>query len=89
MEESRPPFEIAKYSYAGIHNRSDLEKSMKCGCYHCLRIFEPKDIRMWVDTKKDTALCPHCGIDAVVGDAAVSVELKDLSSVHSVMFKGL
>ncbi|MFE0233479.1 cytoplasmic protein [Brucella anthropi] len=52
-----------------IHHRPEIEASGKCGCFYCLEIFEPGAITEWVDDD-DTALCPHCGIDSVIGDAS-------------------
>lgn len=47
--------------------------SVICGCFYCSSTFEPGDIGEWVDAAEDgdglgqTALCPHCGVDAVLG----------------------
>ena len=54
--------EAGRRSYKVRHH---LEQTDKCGCYYCLRIFSPKDIDEWVDANS-TAICPFCGIDAVV-----------------------
>jgi len=54
-----------------IRHRAEVEASESCGCFYCLTIFVPAGITAWID--KDfqgvgqTALCPHCGIDSVVG----------------------
>jgi hypothetical protein len=48
-------------------NREELEASEACGCIACERIYFPSEIVDWVD---ETALCPHCGVDAVVGSAS-------------------
>ncbi len=40
------------------------------GCFYCLRIFSPAEIVEWVDEVDrvgTTAICPHCGIDSVIG----------------------
>lgn len=50
-----------------IHHRAILEQSEKCGCFYCLAIFAPAEIEDWIDGG-DTAQCPRCGIDAVIGD---------------------
>ena len=49
-------------------NRMELEASEVCGCIACERIYFPSEIVRWVDG--ETALCPHCGVDAVVGSAS-------------------
>jgi len=41
-----------------------MERTM-CGCYYCKQIFEPCEIKIWVDNYQ-TAICPKCDIDAVM-----------------------
>ncbi|HEX5724898.1 MAG TPA: cytoplasmic protein [Longimicrobiaceae bacterium] len=43
--------------------------SETCGCFYCLKAFPPSAIAEWVD-RGETALCPRCGIDAVLGSAS-------------------
>jgi len=50
-------------------HRIELEASDRCGCYHCLEVFTVDQVRKWIDNH-DTAMCPYCGIDAVIGSAA-------------------
>ena len=41
-----------------------------CGCFYCRAIFKPSEIGGWVDEWEgggQTALCPRCGIDSVIG----------------------
>ena len=49
-------------------HREIISQSQSCGCFYCGLIFTPKDIVEWVDSET-TALCPRCGMDAVLGDA--------------------
>ena len=51
------------------HHRRDLEKDRVCGCFYCLEIFNPEEITEWVD-RNETALCPFCGIDSVIGESS-------------------
>lgn len=64
-----------------IRHRPEIEASDLCGCFYCLTTFRPNEITDWVDspdnakgTHQDesgqTALCPQCGIDSVIGSAA-------------------
>lgn len=59
---------------ASIHHRGAIERSRRCGCFYCLRVFEPGQISDWIDQGKpaseQTALCPYCGIDSVMGDGS-------------------
>ncbi len=52
-------------------NRETLRKSDLCGCYQCGVIFKPSVLQPedWMDGG-ETALCPYCGMDSVIGDAA-------------------
>ena len=52
------------------HNRSEIEKSKHCGCFYCLSIFDANAVVGWKDAAQDTAECPHCHVDSVIGDAS-------------------
>ncbi len=54
--------------HCGSH-RAEIEASIVCGCFYCLETYPPADIAEWVD-RGTTALCPRCGIDAVIGSAS-------------------
>lgn len=62
------PEYVQKACKATIKNRTVIEQSSRCGCYYCTRTFTPDTIVEW--TKDNSAICPHCGIDAVVPDAS-------------------
>lgn len=50
-----------------IRHRAEILQSDVCGCFYCITIFRPKDIIDWIDDEQ-TAICPNCGIDSVIGD---------------------
>ena len=50
-------------------NREKLLSAQVCGCFYCLRIFDPKEI-VWEDDSDQTAMCPYCGIDSVLPESA-------------------
>jgi len=56
--------EAHKHSFK---NRSEIEKSTLCGCFYCEKNFTPKEIQGWIDDEQ-TAMCPFCGIDSVLGN---------------------
>ena len=69
---------IAAHKYCANHRKSILNSDI-CGCFYCISIFPPSEIEDWLDVKEDetdineagqTALCPRCGIDSVVGSAS-------------------
>lgn len=50
-----------------INNKEQLLKDDQCGCFYCLRIFNPSEITEWIDDTAGTALCPYCGVDSIIG----------------------
>jgi hypothetical protein len=50
-------------------NRGFIIPGSTCRCFHCLGSFAGDRISRWTDDG-ETALCPHCGVDAVVSSAA-------------------
>ena len=68
MEIKKKLIEAHKYSAS---NREVQEKSVLCGCFYCLKRFPPTEIKDWIwDKGGETALCPFCGIDSVLGDSS-------------------
>lgn len=63
------PEVIAAHQHSS-HHRQELPTSDSCGCFYCLSTFPPTAITVWIDEGDGTALCPHCGIDAVIGSAS-------------------
>lgn len=55
-----------RYSF---RNRVEINKSLKCGCFFCTRIYDAAEVEDFIDDD-ETALCPYCGIDSVIGDAS-------------------
>ena len=53
-----------------FRNKPNIVASALCGCFYCRKTCAPSDVREWVRVEEDTALCPHCGIDALIGDAS-------------------
>lgn len=71
----------AEYNFKQIHSECGwheeaIQKSTVCGCFYCLSTFPPSEIEEWVDEPEDcprgpgrTAICPKCGIDAVLPES--------------------
>ena len=57
-----------------LGNRRLLLQGGPCGCFHCRRTFEASEITQWVDPNGETALCPHCGTDAVLSAKADPID---------------
>ena len=55
-----------KQSYA---NKNRIRSAKVCGCFCCMKMFAPDLVVDWsLDTPDETAICPYCGIDSVIGD---------------------
>ena len=62
------------HTYSSNH-KPELEKDDICGCFYCEEIFSPSEITEWLIhnnpcDKRGTAVCPHCGIDSVIGESS-------------------
>jgi hypothetical protein len=55
-------------SILSFGNKKDIEKATHASCFSCLCVFETSEIEEYVPEKDglSSALCPSCGIDAVV-----------------------
>lgn len=51
------------------HNRGEIEQSSLCGCFSCNRLYLSSEVEDYTD-KGETALCPYCAVDSVIGDAS-------------------
>ncbi len=59
---------VAAHKHSSRH-RKEIESSSTCGCFYCLATYPPSAISDWCDGG-ETALCPRCGVDSVIGDAS-------------------
>jgi len=72
----------------GTFHKDELLNDKACGCFYCLKIYSPKDIIEWCDEDGDTALCPHCGIDSVIGESSgYPITREFLQEMHNCYFK--
>ncbi len=60
---------IAAHEYC-TNNKDSLQEDSVCGCFYCLKIFSPSEIKDWIPDTKGTALCPYCEIDSVIGESS-------------------
>ena len=81
--------ELQKINEYSINNIPLLEEAQKCGCFFCGRIFDSNEIAESVeDEGDDTAICPFCGIDSVIGESSgykITAEL--LKQMHDYWFR--
>lgn len=77
---------IAAHKHSSQH-RAEIEKSEKCGCFYCFHIFSPSEIEDWIDDGQ-TASCPYCWIDSVIGDkSGFPITKEFLEEMHEHWFK--
>lgn len=60
---------IIKAHRFSSNNMPELQNDRVCGCFYCLKIFSPEQIERWLLVEQ-TALCPYCGIDSVIGESS-------------------
>jgi hypothetical protein len=63
-----PKFNVISSHMYCSNNYQSISLSKNCACIYCKQT-PPKDaVTDWVETEKEkTAICPFCGIDAVIG----------------------
>ena len=66
MEDSRI---VEAHKFCSNHKKA-LLNDQKCGCFFCLKIFDPKEITDWIKDTEGTAICPYCGVDSVIGESS-------------------
>lgn len=73
------------HSYT-LRNRKEIEASDNCVCISCCEVFYASDVEDYID-EGETALCPICGIDAVIGDCTgISMDSKTLNELNKEFF---
>lgn len=71
------------------NNREALAAVRECGCFSCGSRFAPSAIKVWEDEELGgkTALCPYCGVDAVVvGTPSLPLSTALLSALYEYWF---
>lgn len=48
------------------NNRELLLQDQLCGCFYCQRLFRSGEVVDWYGDQDESAVCPYCGIDAVI-----------------------
>jgi hypothetical protein len=54
-------------------NRAEIARSHLCACFHCLNTYPASEVTDWTGDENgvgQTALCPRCPVDSVLGDAS-------------------
>jgi len=66
-------------------NYKQIFESEICGCFFCIRIYSKNEIVEWVDDGQ-TALCPYCEIDSVIGDKIMNINISNLKYINTDRF---
>ncbi len=81
------------YGFSSRHKPSLLQ-SDRAGCFHCCAIFDPAEIGEWIEEPSykdrpagETAICPRCGIDAVLAGADVQLTPGFLKQMNEKWFE--
>lgn len=76
-----------------FRNQDILKQAKRCGCFYCLKIFNPEEITEWTDSSKGdeglpkTAICPYCGIDSIIAeDSENKITPQNLKLAYDVYF---
>ncbi|MEO7043143.1 MAG: hypothetical protein ABI035_12850 [Gemmatimonadaceae bacterium] len=89
-------FDLESVHKHSSRHREVLARSDSAGCFYCQSFFVPAEIMDWVDGRQAetgsasdgiTALCPRCGIDAVLPSAApIPLSADLLAQMHYYFF---
>ncbi len=60
------------YKSHSVNNEIEILRSKKCGCFFCGKTFNARKVSQWEDGTNGgaSAVCPECGMAAVIGDAS-------------------
>ena len=96
MRMTYSPADLEAIHRFSDHHRELFGRSDRAGCFHCRQTFNPREITDWIDgpqptsgemTDGGTALCPRCGIDAVLPSAMPSPLTSELlAAMHAHWF---
>lgn len=81
MKKDPKYIEIHKHA---SNNEIEILKSTTCSCFFCRQSYSARTVNDWInDDRGVTAICPECGMDAVIGDASGyhldKAELKEMN----------
>ena len=68
LKAQMPEAILSAHDHSSRH-RNEVLSSVTCGCFYCGKTFAPTEVTEWTDDNQ-TAFCPKCGIDSVIGSAS-------------------
>ncbi len=69
-----------------VHNRRFLTGETRCGCSYCQQTYAADEITDWTDDGQ-TAICPRCGVDAVLSAHTDPLTADFLARMHARWFE--
>ncbi|MBV8068290.1 MAG: hypothetical protein JO270_00195 [Acidobacteriaceae bacterium] len=79
------PSDLRRYHKQSSNHRTEVLRVAYVSCFYCQKHYQPKLIKEWCDDEQ-TAICPKCGIDAVLPFHMGTEALKDM---HDYWFSGV
>ena len=77
---------MMKYLHFTIENKQQVLASQTCRCANCLATFSGAEVTEFTDKGK-TAICPKCGVDAVLPDCVEGLDDQLLQEIHDYWFE--
>ena len=77
---------MMKYFDYTIENKKQVLASQTCRCANCLATFSGAEVTEFTDKGK-TAVCPKCGVDAVLPDCVEGLDDQLLQEIHDYWFE--
>ena len=77
---------MMKYLHFTIENKKQVLASQTCRCANCLATFSGAEVTEFTDKGK-TAICPKCGVDAVLPDCVEGLNETLLQEIHDYWFE--
>lgn len=71
------PSQLQALHKLSSYHREDVLRVAEVTCFYCMKHYKPKLIKEWCD-KGQTAICPKCGIDAVLPTNLGTEALKEM-----------
>ena len=82
--------DLDQAQFASFYNRNSIQSSQRAGCFACGHLFDAAQVVDWLDEQYEqqaSAVCPRCGVTAVIGDAAgYPIDEDFMAAMHACWF---
>ena len=69
------------------NNYTQVKNGKVCGCFCCQKIFDANKVKNYLNDSLKTAICPFCGVDAVVAQTdKIIIDAKILCELNKKYF---